>query len=147
MPNLVELSIDRTSLSLPPLFIASDRSTDLVLTSYTEPPLVTVVRYAPTSNDIHGEIALGWRYAQTGLAFTVAAPDPQSEQTARTAIEDLAEALARLNYGITESIDDAVRTWSCVAGSIVPTGPRTYRNLLDHRPQWQVTIPAYPIPS
>lgn len=147
MPNLIELSIDRTSLSLPALEIASDRSTALVLTSYTEPSLVWSITYAPTSASIHGEAALAAKYAQTGLAFIVGAPDPDSEAEARAALADLAEALARMDYAITETIDDAVRTWTCLPGSITPTGPRTYRNLRDHRPTWQVAIPAYPIPS
>ena len=146
MAALVELAIDRTSLSLPPLYLASDRSTALAITSYTEPALVASVTYLSSAFQ-HGDTALGWRYAQTGLAFTVGAPDPASESEARAALSDLATAIARLSYDLTETIDDATRTWSSLPGSITPTGPRTYRNLRDHRPQWQVNIPAYPIPS
>lgn len=147
MPNLIELAIDRTSLSQAPLFIASDRSTDLVLTSYTEPALVSDITYAPSSLYRHGETPLAWKYAQTGLAFVVGAPDPESEAAARAAVAELAEALTQFAYAITETIDDAIRTWQCLPGSITPMGPRTYRNLRDHRPQWQITVPAYPIPS
>lgn len=148
MANFIELSIDRTGLTpSTPLFIASDRSTDLVLTSYTEPALVADITYAPSSAYVDGEIALATRYAQTGLAFVIGAPDPDSEAQARAALAELADALNRLEYDLTETIDDAVRTWHCLPGSITPMGPRTYRNLRDHRPQWQVSIPAYPIPT
>lgn len=147
MANFVELSIDRTSFVLSPLLIASDRSTDLVLTSYTEPSLVPAVTYAPSSAYQHGETALAWKYAQTGPAFTVGPSDASSEQAARTAITELAEALARLDYALTETIDDTVRTWQCLPGSVVPTGSRTYADLRRLRPTWQVTIPAYPIAS
>ncbi len=98
MQNFVELSIDRTSLSQAPLFVASDLSTDLVLTSYTEPGISRDIHFAPTSPFIHGEVALGWRYATTGLAFTVGAADPDSEQDARAALAELSDALARLSY-------------------------------------------------
>jgi hypothetical protein len=147
MPNLIELAIDRTSLTREPLVIASDRSTDLVLTSYIEPALVPTIGYAPSSSYQHGETALNWRYAQTGLAFIVGPPDAETETAARVALADLVEALARFSYEVTETIGGAVRVWKCLPGSITPAGPRTYRNLRDHRPQWQVNIPAYPIPT
>jgi hypothetical protein len=149
MSSFVELSIDREDMpgSLPPLLIASDRSTALVLTSYTEPSLVPVIGYAPSSAYVHGELPMAWRFAQTGLAFTVGAPDADAEDEARAAIDELSLALYRGDYPLTETIGNSVRIWRCLPGAITPAGPRTYRNLRAHQPQWQINIPAYPLPS
>lgn len=149
MPT-VTITIDRSSMALPDLVIDGQQplSGDLGLVSYQEPALQPRIKYAPTSDWVHGEMALGFTYQQVMLQLDVTTPNATTEAQARAAIAALAAALGRLSFTTTVTIDGATpETWSCQPGSVSPAEARTYVDLVHHRPVWQVSIPAQPLRS
>jgi hypothetical protein len=143
-----QISIDRSSLSLTPLVIKSDRTTGLTLVSYREPAMQPRIKYAPTSDWQHGDLALGFTYQQVVLSFQVAARTAASEAVARSAIAELVAALGRLSYLVTVTLAGApAETWTCDPGAVVAVDDRQYADLAHHDPAWQISIPAYPVRS
>jgi hypothetical protein len=121
-------------------------TTPLGVTAYTEPAPQPRVTYAPTSPYLHGETPLSWTYDQCFLNFTVAPLGQTTEAAARALIATLRTSLARLSFNVTVNVDGAGNeVWACHAGSVTPAGGRDSINLRDHNPEWNVTIPCYPV--
>lgn len=147
IPTLT-VSIDRTDLALAPLVMGADMFAELAIVSYTEPSIVQRTRFAPTSAFQHGDMPLGSTLDNTTLQLTVGPQDAATEQDAQDAIDELVVALSRLTYEVTVTTNGATpQVWTCYPGGLVPAGPRTFQNLRAHRPIWQITIPAHPIPD
>jgi hypothetical protein len=118
----------------------------LGVTAYTEPAVQPRVSYAPTSPYLHGEAPLGWSYQQTLLSFSVAPIAPASEAAARALIETLRAAVTRMSFTVTVNVNGAGNeVWACHVGSVTPAGGRDSVNLRDHNPEWNVSIPCYPV--
>lgn len=145
------ISIDRTSLSLSPLVLSGDAGTtaELGVANYSEPAMLPRVGYAPSSDFVHGDLALGWTYQQTLLNFDVFATSPADEQEQRDLIADLVAAVTQFPaYEVTVTVDDAApETWTCDPGSVTPNGSRNWADVKHHNPVWAVSIPCYPVRS
>ena len=118
----------------------------LGITAYAEPAIQPRVAYAPSSPFLHGETPLGMSYQQTLLTFTVAPMRQTTEAAARALIETLRTSISRMAYQVTVNVDGAGNeVWACHAGSVTPAGERTRIDVKYHTPEWNVTIPCYPI--
>lgn len=143
----VQVSIDRTLLTLSPLVIKSDRTTSLTLVGYREPARQKRMNYSPGSDYLHGETLLSWAYQQALLVMRVAAQGAATEQDARDAVAELETALEQFHFDVAVTVNDASAvTWRCDPGSVVPADDRQYVDLRDHDPVWNVSIPCYPVP-
>lgn len=153
MPTLI-ISIDRSDMvGAPAPLVLSGTSGDplsntaLGASGYREPARQARVRYAPASDFAHGEVALGWNWQQSLLQFTAMAPAGTSESVAKAAIAELEEAITRLSYSVTVTVDDApAYTWACVPGSVTPTADRSYVDLKYGNATWAVDLPCNPVP-
>lgn len=145
------ISIDRTSLSEAPLVLSGDKGTtaELGVSSYDEPALQARVAYAPPSDFMHGDLALGWTWQQALLTFTVFATDSSTEQEQRDLIAELVAATTQFPaYEVTVTVDDAdPEVWQCDPGTVAPIGSRNRLNVERHNPEWSVSIPCYPVRS
>jgi hypothetical protein len=148
-PSSLLISIDRTSLSLSPLVLAGhDVTRALSVSDYQEPAMQPRIQYAPSSDDVSGEMPLGWVWQDSILGFSVFAEDADTESDLRGRIAELTAAVARLSYETTVTVNDAdPEVWSCRPGSVTPVGGRTSADLQDHTSVWSVAIPVYPIRS
>lgn len=147
----LSISIDRTSLSLSALVLGAQDGTGglLSITDYTEPAMQSRIAYAPSSEFMHGDLALGWSWQQALLSFEVAAFNPASEDEQREAVAALAAAVTQFPaYELTVTVGASpAETWTCDPGSVTPAAARTYVDLRDSDPAWRVTIPCYPVRS
>lgn len=143
------ISIDRTSLGKTPLVLSgTDDEHPIGITSYTEPTITPEVTYAPDSVFEDGSMAMSVRLPQTALEFSVCTTGAATEADLRAYIRELREAVFRLGYDTTVTVDGApAETWSCTAGAVAPIGSRDSVNLEHHDPEWSVVIPAHPIPA
>lgn len=149
MPTFA-ISIDRTSLSLPALEMSGNdgAATPLKVTTYREPAMQARVKYAPSSEYEHGDVALAWSWQQTVLSFEVTTRGAATETAARAAVAELVAAVARLSYTVTVTPDDAApETWACDPGTVAPRDDRSLVDLTHHSSVWVVTIPAHPVRS
>jgi hypothetical protein len=149
-PTTLTISIDRTSLSLTALLLTGhdDAARVLSVSDYQEPAMQPRIQYAPTSDDVAGEMPLGWSWQDSILGFNVFAEDASSEADARSRVAQVVASVARLSYAITVTVGDAdPETWTCRPGSVTPVGGRSLVDLTHHDPVWSVAIPVYPIRS
>ena len=150
MTSTFRVSIDRTSMGLGPLVMSGDDDLDTVLSviSYQEPALQARVKYAPSSDWVHGEMALGFTWQQVMLNFEIATLDAASEAASREAIAELMAAIGRLSFKTTITVNDAApEVWSCQPGSLAPVSDRSFNDMVNHDPSWALSIPAYPVRS
>lgn len=146
------ISIDRTGMAGDPdplVLLAQVGSANTVLgvTGYREPARQARVRYAPPSDFVHGEVALGWTWQQSILAFQVR-PFGATETEGRAAWAELEAAITRLGFEVTVTVGDApAETWVCDPGSVTPVSDRTYSDLRYANASWAVEIPCHPVPE
>jgi hypothetical protein len=149
--NTFTISIDRTSLSESPLVLSGTAGTTAALgvSNYQEPGMLPRVSYAPQSDFVHGDLALGWTWQQTVLNFTVFATAAPTEQSNRDSITELVQAVTQFpSFEVTVTVDDsAPETFYCDPGSVTPLNSRTVYDVLLHNPEWAVSIPAFPVRS
>lgn len=146
-PTLV-ITIDRTSLELPPLVLSGAPGSELGITDYTEPAEQTRVEYAPQSRIVHGATSIGAALQQTILPFSfLTLVDTETES--RALVAQVRAAVAQTpTFQVTVSVSDAPdETWTCDPGSVTSIGSRTRVNLMYPRPIFAVDIPCYPIRS
>lgn len=143
------ISIDRTSLGKLPLVMSGvDDGNAIGVTGFTEVAVTPRVTFAPDSMFENGSMALAVTLQQTTLEFTVCATAAASESEMRLLISELREALLRLHYNTTVTVNGApAETWSCTAGAVTPIGDRDSVNLEHHDPEWSVAISAHPVPA
>ena len=143
----VLVSIDRTSLSLPPLEVSGeDDARVLGLTSYQEPGLIWRVQYMPDHPDVHGSEPLSASLQQGIISFGLL-PNVADEAALRAALIEFEQAVSRFSYEVTTTVGNAApRVWRAHVGSVQPDA-RTFENLLGTDPVAGVTIPVYPIAS
>lgn len=140
------IEIDRASLSLADLVLSADNDVnELGVTNYVEPAMQARIRYAPSSDYVHGDVALAVAYQQSLLRFDVITDQAATETESRALLAVLKTALRQRQFNVTVTVDDAdPEVWACVAGSIAPAEGRTFADLRDHDPEWTVTIPCHP---
>lgn len=127
---------------------ATKDATDIGISDYTEPAILTSVNYSPGSPYLHGSTALSSRREQTMLAFRVSPFGAANETEAKTLIAALRAAVEQFSYTVTVAANEVSTIWQCDAGSVTPAGSRTRINLdRPHITEWNVTIPCYPVPS
>lgn len=146
-PSLT-IAIDRTSLSLSPLVLDASATSGLGITDYQEPAMLPRINYAPSSEFVHGDLALGWTWQQTVIPFAfITLVDTEAES--RELVAEVLTAITQFPaYQVTKSIADAAdETWWCDPGSLAPNGSRTRVNIQYAIPEWSVTIPAFPVRS
>jgi hypothetical protein len=122
-------------------------NTVLGVTGYREPAMQPRIQYAPSSLELHGDLALGWTWQQTILGFEVAAFSAASEQASRDAVAELLAAITQgLEFDVSVTVGDAdPEVWTCNPGTLTPTGDRSSADLRRHTDPWSVTLPAYPV--
>lgn len=140
------ISIDRTSLSLPPLvFSGTLDSNDLGVVDYQQPALQMRVGYVPDSVDRHGSQKNSAAYQQAILGWDWVADQAASETESQAAYLEVAAALAQFDYTITTQVSGApAQVWDPDPGSVVPSS-RTYEDLSNLTQVFAVTVPVYPI--
>lgn len=144
------ISIDRTSLTLDPLVLTGHIDEDRVLSvsDYQEPAMQPRIQYAPSSDDVSGEMPLGWVWQDSILGFNVFSDASSTEADMRSKVAELVAAIARLSYETTVTVNDAPpEVWTCRPGSVAPVGGRSLVDMRLHNPVWSVAIPVYPIRS
>jgi hypothetical protein len=148
MPTF-DISIDRTSLSLAPLEMSGNdgATTALKVTTYRAPAMQARVKYAPSSEYVHGDVPLAWSWQQAILTFDVTTRGAATEAAAKAAVAELVEAVARLSYTVTVTEDGVVEAWACDPGTVAPRDDRNRVDLEYHSTVWTVSIPCHPIRS
>ena len=142
------VTIDRTSLSLPPLVLSGTRDSNaLAIVSYQAPSTLARVGYMPDSADTHGSEAISFAYQQAILGFDWVRDGGSTETQVQASRNEVAAALAQFSYSVTTQISGApAEAWTADPGSQVPSA-RTYADLMNRNPVYAVTIPVYPIPG
>lgn len=142
------ISIDRTALSLPPLVFVGSGEGSLGVVDYREPAMQPRVRFAPSSDFIHGDVPLSWSWQQTLLDWAFFT-DVESEAESRALLAEVRAAVTQgLSFMVSVSVSGApAESWSCSPGPLVPESGRTYENLRDSDPVWSLSLPCYPIRS
>jgi hypothetical protein len=144
------ISIDRTSLTLSALLLTGHDNPARVFSvaDYQEPAMQPRTQYAPSSDDVSGEMPLSWVWQDSILGFNVFAEDVTTEADLRSRLAALTAAVGRLSYATTVTVGDAApETWTCRPGTVTPAGSRTSFDLQTHDPVWSVSIPVHPIRS
>ncbi len=148
--STLTISLTRTELpgSLTPLVLSAVVDANaLGIANYTEPPMQARIRYAPSSDDQHGDVPLSSTYQQTFLQFDVVTDLATTEAASRTLLASLRAALSQFAYTATVVINGSpAETWACNTGSIAAI-PRTYMNLEGVDPVASVQIPCHPVRS
>lgn len=148
MAASASISIDRTSLSLPPLVCAGSRydGADWVIkTKLVQPGKVARIVYMPDEPDVHGSQPVAASWQQGLLSFDVA-PAAFTEQAMVNLVTQLEAALGQFSYQTTVTISGVATVWNCDMGSVEQVNGRAYVDLLGHNPRYAVTIPVYPVP-
>jgi hypothetical protein len=143
------ISIDRASLALPALVLLGHGTTPgLAVEGYTEPALRPRVAYAADSDWVDGSMPLSMSWQESLIGFSVFPDEAASEAQARLWVAELVQALGRLRYLVTITVNDApAETWTCAPGTVTPSGARSLMNMRDHDQVWEVSIPCQPIRS
>jgi hypothetical protein len=140
----------RIEIERPPLsnyVMRNDRTTPLTLVSYRDPARQTRVEYAPSSAFEDGEIPLAVSLQQSLLVFSVAARVAESEWDAKSALFELDQVVRGLDVRVHVIWESHTEIWACHAGGRAPAGERTYADLRDHDPVWDVSLPCHPVPT
>lgn len=141
------VSIDRASLSLAPLVISDDGAV-FRLTEDGVGYVVQSVRTTtmPDSADVDGSEVLAFAREATGLTVEFHIFGASSAAVAAS-LAELEDALYRLDYPVTRTVDGVASTWSGA-----PCAPRPSRSSVDagmvaaHFDTFSVTIP-FPNPN
>lgn len=151
-PSLT-ISINRSGMAgapAPLVFSGLLDSNQLGITEYEEPAMLPIVSYATPHDGRHGDPdPLSWRYAQTFLAWKFVTDLATTEQASRNLIADVRAAIAQaLEFSVTVTVSGATaEVWTCNPGSLTPAGARARIDMTDPRPEWAVSLPAYPVRS
>lgn len=151
MVATMTVTIDRSGMAGSPAdLVLSGKISDgtaLGLLDYQEPALQPRIRYAPSSDYVHGDLPLAWSWQQSVMSFAVMPINPANETAAQAALDDLTAAISRLTYAVTVVKSGVTEVWTCNAGSMSPAGSRTRLNLTRNIPVWSVSLPCYPVRS
>lgn len=147
--STLTITISRTELSLSPLVLSgSDDANPIGVANFVEPARQARVKWAPSSDDVHGDVALSSSFQQAIIGFEAFTDQAASEAASRLLLDALWAALSQFAFTVTDVVDGAPgRVWSCNTGSMVPTGPRSYLDMQGHNAVWSVSIPCHPIPT
>lgn len=146
--SIVSASIDRTGMVDPTPLVISDDGAVYRLTENGMGHVVQSVRTTmmPDSADVDGSEPIAFSREATGLAleFHIIGASTAAVEAARTALED---ALYRLDYPVTRTVDGVSKTWSGAPCALTPV-----RSVVDsgvvaaHFETYAVTIP-FPNPN
>lgn len=145
------VSIDRTSLALPPLLIADagDLAATYVLTGsgLGRPAITWRETRAPEHPDMHGSLLLRAVKEQSSLPLEVIVQaDTAADLDA--AVQALADAVWQFSYNITVTIDGGAKVWAATPAALAPSsGNEDAAKWLLHVDVLTITIPVYPIPG
>jgi hypothetical protein len=143
----IPIRIEVVRPSTTPLVFRNDRSTPLTLVAFREPARQTRVAYAPSSAYEDGEIPLAVSLQQSLLLFSVAARGAASEGAAKSALVELDNAVTGFAVAVHVVWEGLTEVWTCHAGSRAPADSRTFSDLRDHDPVWDVSLPCHPVPT
>lgn len=143
----IPIRIEIVRPSMTPLVFRNDRSTPLTLVGFREPDRQSRVTYAPSSRWEDGEIPLAVSLNQSLLRFSVAARGAASEAAAKNALIELDNAATGFAVAVHVVWEGLTEVWTCHAGSRAPADDRTYSDLRDHDPVWDVSLPCHPVPT
>jgi len=138
------VSIDRSSLSLSALAIASTYQTGLYLADQgLGRPAKTWVRNYATARDWNGAVPVDARLDQSSVALSIyiqgtSTSDLESRYAA------LEAALYQFTYNLTVTVDGTAKVWAAEAADITPAG-YDVSFTLQYLQLVAVTIPVYPI--
>ena len=139
------ISVDRTSLGLPPLVFGGttgDGNVWGILPGYTQPGL-DVDEVTASSPLTHSEVTTRWKYRRALHQFD-AFPNVATPSALTAAKAELRAALGRTSYNVTVVENGESTTWACNVGRIQPS-PIDYPELKYLQPAYSLTIPCYPI--
>lgn len=141
-------TIDRASISLSPLVLTGRVDANpLGIINYAEPARQARIRYAPSSDDVEGDVALSSVWQQTFHQFDLVTHKATTEAISRASLAEFRAAIGQFRYTVTVVVDGApAEAWTCDMGSIGPID-RTLVNITHHHPVASVQIPCRPTPS
>lgn len=140
--SAVSVSIDRTSLGKAALVISDDGATY----QFTEDGVgyvVTAIRTTtmPDSADVDGTEILTFAKDATALPLRFHVHGASTAEV-RTAVADLEEALYRLSYEVTYTVDGVAATFECGPAALVPVRSSVDSGVVDaHFDTFAVTLP------
>lgn len=145
--SAASVSIDRTSLALSPLVISDDGAV-FRLTEKGVGYVVQSVRTtsAPDSVDVDGSEVLGFAREATALTVEFHIFGASSAAVAAS-LAELEDALYRLDYPVTRTVDGVASTWSGGPCAVRPARPSVDAGVVAaHFDTFAVTIP-FPNPN
>lgn len=140
--SLASVSIDRTALGKPPLVIASDGTT-FRLTEEGVGQIVRSVRvtYAPDSINVDGSEPISFAREATSMPLEFHVIGASSAAVAAS-VAEVEEAVYRLDYPVTRTVDGVSVLWSGGPCALVPKrGVVDSGVLAQHFETYAVTIP------
>jgi hypothetical protein len=151
MTSALQVSIDRTSLSLATLVLPGSRDgSGMHLVAYSPPALQARTAYMPDAPGIHGSEAVSWSWQQALLSFNVKMT-AATETALRANYLALVAAISQFpSFTVTTILSGAAaEVWTANPGSIQLVDPagRTPGDVHNLNPVYAVTIPVYPIPG
>lgn len=142
------VSIQRSSIGLSPLVIATDGSAPYSITEggLGRPAVTARTTYAGESNYVHGQTPVAVVRENSSLPLTVLIQGDSGAEVAQAAA-DLDEALWQFAYEVTVTEGTVTTTWLCSPASYgIDNGIVASHNVDEHYEVWAITIPVYPIP-
>ena len=137
------LSIDRTSLSLPPLVLHGDRQAGwCLMPGWQMPGQQARIAYA-ASPYLHGDVATDWTWQQGVMSGDVL-PVAEDRADLDAIVSELRTALGRLSYDVTVEWNGVSETWRCDPGSMSPSS-LTWISIGRNEPVYSLSIPCYPL--
>lgn len=142
---MISLTIDRGSLSLPPLVVGQDFAASLYLPEdgAVWPSFETRRAYAPDSAYVAGRSLLAAVKGAAELSLTVYARGSSGAALA-TAKADLEAALAQWSYPLTLTVDSVAHTYRAEIVLDVPWGPIDSGMVAAHLARTSFSIPLNP---
>lgn len=142
------ITIDRASLSLPPLeFSGRLDGTSLGIVEYQAPARIARIDYAPDVAGVHGSEAQAWAWEQAILGWSFVRVAATTEADLQASYGEVVAALGRRSYTITTQISGApAQGWAADPGSVTPAA-RDLASLRYLGTVYAVTVPVYPIPG
>jgi hypothetical protein len=141
-----QVSIDRSSLSLSALVVASTYQTGLYLAAEgLGRPAKTWVRNYATARDWNGAVPTDARLDQSTVPLAIYI---QGTSTAdlESRYATLEAALYQFTYDLTVTVDGTTKVWAAEAADLVPAG-YDVSFTLQFLQLVAVTIPVYPVSS
>lgn len=143
------VSIDRTSLGLPPLVIGVDGDSTYTVTvgGLGRPAVTARTTYAGDSPYLHGQTPIAVVRENSSLPLTVLLQG-DTDAALRAAAAALDAALWQFTYNVTVTEGSTATTWLCSPASYgLDSSAVTSDNVAEHYEVWAITIPVYPIPA